>query len=389
MQFAEKKVIIQRIFAVNKVYIYRMHRFVKYIYQYESWPNFTWNSDKIQVLLGNVRHLQGKIFGQLSALGFSLQSETLLKNLTENVVRSSEIEGIFLNYEQVRSSIARQLGVEFAGMVNSDRNIDGVVVMLLDATQKFDQKLDTKRLFGWHAALFPTGFSGIYKIDVGKYRKHEMQVVSGGMGKERIHYEAPEPRAIKKEMALFLKWLNADNNIDLTLKSAIAHFWFVIIHPFDDGNGRIARAISDYLLAKSDGTEKRFYSLSSQILAEKKEYYRVLELTQQSDADITEWLVWYLNCLAHALQNSEASVAKSLCKANFWERIKDARINERQRLMIHKLLDGFEGKLQTSKWAKIAKCSEDTALRDIKELVSKGILEQEEGGGRSSSYKLA
>lgn len=370
------------------MYIYRMSRFVKYIYQYKSWPNFTWDPSRVQVLLGNVRHLQGKILGQLSALGFSLQNETALKNITEDVLCSSEIEGVTLNYKQVRSSVARQLGVEFAGMVNSSRDVDGVVAMLLDATQGFNEKLDAKRLFGWHAALFPTGFSGIYKIDVGKYRIHEMQVVSGPMGRERIHYEAPAPGCVKAEMVQFLKWLNANNNIDLTLKSAIAHLWFVVIHPFDDGNGRIARAISDYLLAKSDETKMRFYSLSSQILAEKKEYYRILELTQQNDADVTEWLVWYLNCLMHALQNSEASIAKSLSKANYWSRIKDVEINERERLMINKLLDGFEGKLQTSKWAKIAKCSADTALRDIKDLVSKGILRQEEGGGRSVSYRL-
>lgn len=359
----------------------------KYIYQYKSWPSFTWDNSKIQVLLGNVRHLQGKIFGQLSALGFSLQDEALLKSLTEDVVRSSEIEGVALNYEQVRSSIARQLGLEFAGMVNSDRSIDGIVAMLLDATQNFKKALTAKRLFGWHASLFPTGFSGIYKIDVGKYRKHEMQVVSGGIGRERVHYEAPMPSVIKAEMDVFLKWLNA-NNIDLTLKSGIAHFWFVVIHPFDDGNGRIARALSDYLLAQSDNSEKRFYSLSAQILTEKKEYYRVLELTQQNDADITEWLVWYLNCLKHALENSENSIAKILNKTHFWDRIKDVPINERQRLMINKLLEGFDGKLKSSKWAKITKCSEDTALRDIKDLVSKSILKQEDAGGRSTSYTL-
>jgi len=365
-----------------------MRQPVKYIYQYESWPNFTWDQNKIQVILGNVRYLQGKLLGQLSAVGFSQQDESLIRTLTEDVVRSSEIEGVLLNYEQVRSSIARQLGLEFAGMVNSNRDIDGVVAMLLDATQNYKKKLDAKRLFGWHASLFPSGYSGIYKIDVGKYRKHEMQVVSGGIGREQVHYEAPLPNVLKKEMDRFLKWLNDENNMDLTLKSAIAHFWFVVIHPFDDGNGRVARAISDYLLAKSDCSEKRFYSLSAQILTEKKEYYRILELTQQNDADITEWLVWYLNCLKHALENSEKYVAKTLGKAEFWDRIKDVEVNERQRMMINKLLDGFEGKLKTSKWAKLAKCSEDTALRDIKDLVEKKILMQEEGGGRSTSYVL-
>ncbi|SHL02048.1 Fic family protein [Fibrobacter sp. UWEL] len=373
---------------MNILYIYRMRQPVKYIYQYESWPNFTWDQTKIQVLLGNVRYLQGKLLGQLSAVGFSQQEDSLIRTLTENVVRSSEIEGVLLNYEQVHSSIARQLGLEFAGMVNSSRDIDGVVAMLLDATQNYQKKLDAKRLFGWHASLFPSGYSGIYKVDVGKYRKHEMQVVSGGVGRERVHYEAPLPNVLKKEMDQFLKWLNDDDNMDLTLKSAVAHFWFVVVHPFDDGNGRVARAISDYLLAKSDRSEKRFYSLSAQILAEKKEYYRVLALTQQNDADITEWLVWYLNCLMHALENSEQYVAKTLGKAEFWERIKDVEINERQRVMINKLLNGFDGKLKTSKWAKLAKCSEDTALRDIKDLVEKNILKQEDAGGRSTSYVL-
>ncbi len=361
----------------------------KYIYQYKSWPKFTWDTSKVIPILCEVKQMQGKILGQMKALGFSIKEETNLQNQTFSIIKSSEIEGVKLNTEQVRSSIARQLGVEFAGMVNSSRDIDAIVQMLLDATIHYDKPLTQKRLFGWHAAIFQSGFSGIYKIDVGKYRKHEMQVVSGGMGKETVHYEAPKPEKVPAEMSAFLKWLNKKNEVDLVLKSAIAHLWFIIIHPFDDGNGRIARAISDYLLSQSDESSMRFYSLSSQILLEKKEYYRVLEITQQNDADITLWLTWYLKCLLHAFQVSEKSIDKTLQKTRFWDEHKNTPVNERQRLIINKLLDGFEGKLQSAKWAKIAKCSTDTALRDIKDLEDKGILEKELAGGRSTSYKLA
>jgi len=360
----------------------------KYIYQYKSWPNFTWNEKEIQVILGKLRHLQGKIFGQINALGFSIKEETMLSTLTLDVVKSSEIEGQFLNYEQVRSSIARKLGIKYAGMVYPDRNVEGVVEMLLDATQNYEQPLTEERLFAWHGALFPTGRSGLYKIDIACYRKGEMQIVSGAMGKERVHYQAVPVKQVKFEMDRFLDWFNNYTDIDPVIKSAIAHFWFIIIHPFDDGNGRIARAISDLLLARSDNSSLRFYSLSNQMLLERKVYYDTLQKVQYNDADITEWIVWFLNCLYRALKNSDKTIEKVLYKASFWDKHKNTELNSRQRLMLNKLLDGFEGKLKTSKWAKITKCSQDTALRDIKDLIEKGILRQEKSGGRSTNYEL-
>ena len=361
---------------------------IKYIYQYSNWPNFTWDEKEVQVILGKVRHLQGKIFGQVSALGFSMKEETMLSTLTLDVLKSSEIEGELLNYEQVRSSIARRLGLDYAGMVYPDRNVEGVVEMMLDATQNYDKPLDEERLFGWHSALFPIGRSGMYKIDVGCYRKGEMQIVSGPMGKEKIHYQAPPPEQVKYEMDRFLEWFNHNTKIDLVVKSAIAHFWFIIIHPFDDGKGRIARTISDLLLARSDDSSQRFYSLSNQILLERKVYYDILQKIQHKDGEITEWLIWFLNCLYRALKNTEQTINKVLYKADFWDKHKNTELNSRQRLMLNKLLDGFEGKLKTSKWAKITKCSQDTALRDIKDLIEKGILRQEKSGGRSTNYEL-
>ncbi len=361
---------------------------VKYIYQYSNWPNLTWDEKEIQVILGKVRHLQGKIFGQISALGFSIKEETMLSTLTLDVLKSSEIEGELLNYEQVRSSIARRLGLDYAGMVSPDRNVEGVVEMMLDATQNYRKPLDEERLFGWHAALFPTGRSGMYKIDAGCYRKGEMQVVPRPMGKEKIHYQAPPPEQVQYEMDIFIEWFNSDTKIDLVIKSAIAHFRFIIIHPFDDGNGRIARAISDLLLARSDNSSQRFYSLSNQIMLERKVYYDTLQKIQYKDGEITEWLDWFLKCLYRALKNTERTVEKVLYKADFWDKHKYTELNSRQRLMLNKLLDGFEGKLKTSKWAKITKCSQDTALRDIKDLIEKSILKQEISGGRSTNYEL-
>ena len=360
----------------------------RYIYQYSSWPHFTWDEQAIQALLGSVRHLQGKLLGQMSTVGFSFKEETNLTTLTLDVLKSSEIEGEILNYDQVRSSIARKLGLEYAGMVYTDRNVEGVVEMMLDATQNYRKPLDDERLFGWHAALFPLGRSGMYKIDVAKYRTGEMQVVSGAMGREKVHYVAPPPEQVKAEMDTFLAWFNDENKLDLVLKSAIAHFWFIIIHPFDDGNGRMARALSDLLLARSDDTSQRFYSLSSQILVERKQYYEVLQKTQSSDGNITAWLEWYLNCLYRALQSTETTIANILHKADFWDRHKETELNARQRLMLNKLLDGFDGKLTSSKWAKIAKTSPDTALRDIQDLMGKGILRKEAQGGRSTNYEL-
>ena len=360
----------------------------KYIYQHEQCPHFTWNEQQISVILGEVRLLQGKILGQMGAMGFAVKDEALLSTLTLDVLKSSEIEGETLNFEQVRSSIAKRLGLEYAGMVHASRDVEGVVEMMMDATQNFNEILNEERLFGWHAALFPTGWSGIHRIDTGLYRKEEMQVVSGPMGKERIHYQAPAPSIVKDEMRVFLDWFNKEAKIDAVIKSAIAHFWFIIIHPFDDGNGRIARTLSDMLLARSEDSSQRFYSLSNQILIEKKMYYQTLQKVQHSSGDITEWLDWFLNCLHRALKTTESAMQRVLQKADFWDKHKDTALNSRQRLMLNKLLDGFDGKLKTSKWAKIAKCSADTSLRDIKDLIEKGILRQEEAGGRSTNYEL-
>lgn len=360
----------------------------KYIYQRKSWTNFTWENKVINVVFGEVRHLQGKIAGQMSSLGFSIQEETNLTTLTLDIVKSSQIEGEQLNYDQVRSSIARRLGLEVGGLVPTDRNVEGVVEMMLDATQNYLLPLTEDRLFGWHSALFPSGRSGLYKIEVGRYRTGEMQLVSGAMGKEKIHYEAVPVDAVKKEMDDFLDWFNNDRSTDLVLKAAIAHFWFIIIHPFDDGNGRIARAISDLLLARADSSPERFYSMSSQILVERKRYYEVLQKVQHSDGDITEWLDWFLHCLKNALQETGKTLGKVVYKAEFWQYHEQTPLNERQRLVLNKLLDGFDGKLKSSKWAKITKCSSDTALRDIKDLMEKGILRQESEGGRSTNYEL-
>lgn len=361
----------------------------RYIYQNENWTDFTWENGMVSKALGEVRLLQGKIWGQIHSLGFLSKEEKNLEMLTLDVIKSSEIEGEQLNYDQVRSSIARQLGINTAGLVASPRSVDGVVEMLLDATQNYKAQLTAERLFGWHSALFPTGYSGMYKIEVGKYRKEEMQVVSGAMGKERVHYEAPPAKEVEPEMEKFLLWLNDDRVVmDEVLKSAVAHFWFIIIHPFDDGNGRIARAISDMLLARSENSTQRFYSLSNQIQQEKQAYYETLKTVQNSDGDITQWLVWFLNCLKGALLESGKGMQNIIRKAEFWEWHKATPINERQRLMINHLFDDFFGKLTSSKWAKMTKTSTDTALRDIKDLMNKGILQQEEGGGRSVSYRL-
>jgi Fic family protein len=361
----------------------------KYIYEHKNWTKFTWQDKVINVVFGEVRLMQGKIIGQMNALGFSAKEEATLTALTLDVVKSSEIEGELLNYDQVRSSIARRLGINTAGLVPSNRHIEGVVEMMLDATQRHTLTLTEKRLFGWHAALFPSGYSGPYKIEVGRYRTGEMQVISGAMGKEKVHFEAIKPELVKAEMDKFLDWFNNDNSLDLVLKAAIAHFWFIIIHPFDDGNGRIGRAITDMLLARAEDSGERFYSMSSQILIERKQYYKVLQKVQHSTGDITEWLEWFLHCLKNAMLATENTTQKILNKAEFWKLHEHTPINERQRLMLNKLLDGFEGKLQTSKWAKTAKTSTDTALRDIKDLVGKGVLQQTNEGGRNVNYELA
>ena len=360
----------------------------KYIYQHKNWTDFTWDYSKIAVVLGEVRNLQGKLLGTMNALGFSLKSEAMLETLTLDIMKSSEIEGEKLNRKQVRSSIAKRLGLEVGGLEFIDRNVEGVVEMLLDATQNYTDNLSEDRLFSWHSALFPSGRSGMYKIEVGKYRSGEMQVVSGAIGHEKVHYEAVEMKNVKPEMDRFISWVNEKPKIDLVIKSAIAHLWFVTIHPFDDGNGRIARAISDMLLARSDGSPQRFYSMSNQILKERKKYYSALEKTQHGDSDITFWLNWFLNCLKNSLLNTDITLKSVFRKASFWERHKNTPLNERQRFIINKLFDNFYGKLTSSKWAKMTKISSDTALRDIKDLMEKGILKQDEAGGRSTNYEL-
>jgi len=362
----------------------------KYIHELSEWPNFQWNQEIVSAKLIEVRHRQGLLLGKMSTLGFSLRGEAMLATLTLDVLKSNEIEGEILNPEQVRSSIARRLGMDVAGLVPSDRNVEGVVEMMLDATQHFSNPLSDERLFNWHAALFPTGRSGMYKITTGNWRtgNNPMQVVSGAIGHEKVHFEAPIADAIPQEMTAFIQWFNTAHDIDPVLKAGVAHLWFVTIHPFDDGNGRIARTIADMQLTRADGSPQRFYSMSAQIRLERNAYYDILERTQKSSLDITNWLMWFLDCLDRALQETENTLSGVLKKAQFWDSFTTTQISDRQRIILNKLLDGFEGKLTTAKWSIITKCSHDTALRDIQDLIKKGMLVQEASGGRSTSYIL-
>lgn len=363
-----------------------------YIHQLHEWPKFTWDSEILTPILTDLRFNQGKLLGKMSVLGFDLQSEAMLQTLTNDVVKSSEIEGEILNTDQVRSSIARRLGMEIAGLIPSDRNIDGVVEMMLDATQHYNAFLDDERLFGWHASLFPTGRSGMYRIVVGDWRKNTkddpMQVVSGGMGREKIHFQAPDSDRIPKEMHFFLDWFNHNLDSDPIIKAGIAHLWFLTIHPFEDGNGRISRSITDLQLARADKSPQRFYSMSGQIRQERNQYYNILERTQSRDLDITEWLKWFLECLDRAIGASDVILASVMHKAKLWTMPVSQTFNDRQRLMLNKLLDGLKGNLTSSKWAKITKCSQDTAIRDIQDLIGKGILVKDKAGGRSTNYLL-
>ena len=363
-----------------------------YIHERSGWPALDWDSGRISQQLAEVRHRQGRLIGRMEALGFQLRTEAVLDTLTEDVLKSSEIEGEKLDRDQVRSSIARRLGIDIAGVTTADRNVEGVVEMMLDATQQYDEPLTAHRLFDWHAALFPTGRSGMSRINVGAWRddkKGPMQVVSGPIGKERVHYEAPVAARLRGEMKKFLVWFEKENSTDLVLKAGLAHLWFVTIHPFDDGNGRIARAIADMVLARSERSPQRFYSMSAQIQKERKSYYEILEATQKGDVDVTRWLEWFLVCLGRAFDRAETILAAVLSKARFWDRFAATEFNERQRSMINRLLNGFEGKLTSSKWAKLEKCSQDTALRDIEDLIKKGALTKDSAGGRSTSYSLA
>lgn len=363
-----------------------------WVHEHQNWPNFTWDVGSLVSKLADIRHRQGRLLGRMEGLGFELKCEASLSTLTNDVVKSSAIEGENLNPEEVRSSIARRLGIDIAGLIPASRDVEGIVEMMLDATQQFSKPLTKDRLFDWHAALFPTGRSGTHKITVGGWRTIDagpMQVVSGPIGKEKVHFEAPDADRLEKEMHAFLKWFGNNDDIDPVIKAGIAHLWFVTIHPFEDGNGRIARAIGDMALARADGTQDRFYSLSSQIEAERKHYYDQLEKQQRATPDITDWLSWFLDCLGRAISNAETTLGNVLFKAQLWDTINQKPVNDRQRLIINRMLeDGYEGFINTSKYAKLAKCSNDTALRDIQELKERGIFIQNPGGGRSTSYRL-
>lgn len=364
-----------------------------WIYNHKKWPDFTWDAGALTSKLADTRYRQGVLLGRMESLGFELKQEASLNTLVSDIVKSSAIEGENLNPSEVRSSIARRLGLDIAGLIPSSRDVEGIVQIMLDATQNFRSPLTKERLFGWHAALFPTGRSGMYPITVGKWRPSHadpMRVISGPIGREKVHFEAPPANRLEDEMKLFLTWFEKDDNIDPILKAGIAHLWFVTIHPFEDGNGRIARAIGDMALTRADGIPERFYSLSTQIEHDRKDYYNQLEMQQRNSPDITPWLLWFLNCLARAISNAEVTLGNVLFKAQLWEALNQQQpINERQHLVLNRLLEpDFEGYINTSKYARLTKCSTDSALRDIQDLKERGILIQNPGGGRSTSYRL-
>ncbi len=363
-----------------------------WIHEHQNWPDFTWVTKALVSKLADIRYRQGRLLGRMEVLGFDLRREAVLTTLTTDVIASSAIEGESLNPEEVRSSIARRLGIDVAGLTPAGRDVEGIVEMMLDATQQFSKQLTKDRLFGWHAALFPTGRSGMHKITAGGWRSTgagPMQVISGPIGKEKVHFEAPGAERLEVEMQVLLRWFDRGENIDPVIKAGVAHFWFVTIHPFEDGNGRIARAIGDMALARADGTQERFYSLSSQIEAERGQYYDQLERQQRATPDITDWLIWFLDCLGRAVSNAETTLSRILFKARLWDAINQKPVNDRQRLIIRRMLeDDFEGFMNTSKYASLARCSNDTALRDIQELKERGVFIQNPGGGRSTSYRL-
>jgi Fic family protein len=363
-----------------------------YIHELEDWPRFRWNPERLAEPLASVRHRQGRLMGHMEALGLNIQQEAVLQTLTADVLKSSEIEGEKLDAGQIRSSIARRLGIDIGALKPTDRHVEGVVEMMLDATRQYDQPLSAERLFAWHADLFPTGRSGMTKIRAGAWRDGStgpMQVVSGPIGKEHVHYQAPVAARVDADMRKFLDWFQAPSDVDPVLRAAQAHLWFVTIHPFDDGNGRMARAIADMALARSERSPQRFYSMSAQIRQERGDYYDVLERTQKGSMDIMLWMEWFLGCLGRAIDGAQTTLSAILAKASFWNCVAGIPLNERQRLILNRLLDGFEGKLTNAKYAALAKCSHDTALRDISQLVRQGILVRNAEGGRSTSYSLS
>jgi Fic family protein len=363
----------------------------RYIHELKDWPALHWDQLRLAELLADVRHQQGRLIGRMEGLGFDLRQQSNLQTLTRDVVKSSEIEGELLDTSQVRSSVARRLGIDIGGLTASDRNVDGVVEMTLDATQRYDRPLTARRLFNWHTALFPHGQSGLWKIRVGNWRDDKngpMEIVSGPIGSARVHFVAPNAKRLAKEMQAFLKWFESEKRVDPVMKAALAHFWFVTIHPFEDGNGRIGRAVSDMALARSERSPQRFYSMPSQIRKERSAYYSMLERTQRGPLDISPWMEWFLLCMRRAIDGAQTELANIIGKWRFWENLREAQVNPRQRLILNKLLDGFEGKLNSTKYAKIAKCSQDTALRDIVQLLEQGVLLRGEQGGRSTNYDI-
>ncbi|PCJ82782.1 MAG: cell filamentation protein Fic [Hyphomicrobiales bacterium] len=364
---------------------------MQYIHEQNDWPTFHWNEGALTAKLADVRHRQGRLLGRMEGLGFDLRDEAMLSTLTQDVVKSSEIEGEILDVDQVRSSIARRLGIDIGALTPASHDVEGVVEMMLDATGNYNKPLNAERLFDWHASLFPTGRSGMSRIVVGAWRDDSsgpMQVVSGASGQERVHFQAPEAARLNKEMDAFLTWFEERSETDPVLRAAIAHLWFVTIHPFEDGNGRIARAIADMALARSENSQRRFYSMSMQIRQDRNAYYQMLETAQKGELDITKWLTWFLECMGRAIDGAQATLEKVFAKAQFWEKHRKLPLNPRQQDMINRQLDDFKGKLTSSKWAKIEKCSPDTALRDITELIAHGVLKKDAGGGRSTSYSL-
>ena len=362
-----------------------------YIWQQTDWPTWSYDATTLSILLANAHQAQGRLLGKMQSLGFGVQQQTSLQVLTDDVLKTSEIEGEFLRPELVRSSVAKRLGIDIGGLSDSDRTVDGIVDIVMDATSNHAHDLSLDRLLSWHAALFPLGYSGIHKISAGQLRDDRlgpMQLISGAIGREKVHFEAPPASCLRSEITQFLNWFNASQSLDPYLKAGIAHLWFVTIHPFDDGNGRIGRAIADMALSRADQSRDRFYSLSSQIMKERQGYYLHLERSQKGSLDATEWLAWFLQCLINAIDSANSNLYSTLAKTQFWQHWQGVPFNERQIKLLNRLLDGFEGNLTNKKWSLIAKCSADTALRDITDLLDRGVLSRGSSSGRSTHYLI-